>query len=240
MTAACGLASRPNISTPQMEITTLKVPGVDALRILAERRAQFAATGEYPFLIGSGEEIERLQETADFNTEQPAEIIRSALGIQVDDWFAACRERAEKHNDAELILGDWPRSIPQPLSLTLHTDILTGKVLPTVHLGLAKIEHFWQLPAVLKYGDWNDCPSPEVHCALHRSWQNRFGAEIAGVSGDVIECIVENPPTDRESATALAWEQYWYCGDIVDQGCGKILNLAATLLNSRNWYFWWD
>ncbi len=64
--------------------------------------------------------------------------------------------------------------------------------------------------------------------------------EIAGVSGDVIECIVENPPTDRESATALAWEQYWYCGDIVDQGCGKILNLAATLLNSRNWYFWWD
>ncbi len=95
-----------------MEITTLKVPGVDALRILAERRAQFAATGEYPFLIGSGEEIEQLQETADFNTEQPAEIIRSALRIQVDDWFAACRERAEKHNDAELILGDWPRSIP--------------------------------------------------------------------------------------------------------------------------------
>jgi hypothetical protein len=28
--------------------------------------------------------------------------------------------------------------------------------------------------------------------------------------------------------------------DIVDQGCESISNLAATLLNSPYWYFWWD
>jgi hypothetical protein len=39
---------------------------------------------------------------------------------------------------------------------------------------------------------------------------------------------------------ALAWEQYWYCLDIVDQGVGSVSALAATLLNSTYWYFWWD
>ncbi len=24
------------------------------------------------------------------------------------------------------------------------------------------------MPAVLRYGNWNSCPEPEVHCALHR------------------------------------------------------------------------
>ncbi|MBL8817724.1 MAG: DUF4253 domain-containing protein [Planctomyces sp.] len=29
-------------------------------------------------------------------------------------------------------------------------------------------------------------------------------------------------------------------GDIVEQGCESISNLAATLVNSGYWYFWWD
>ncbi|WP_408057982.1 DUF4253 domain-containing protein [Undibacterium flavidum] len=28
--------------------------------------------------------------------------------------------------------------------------------------------------------------------------------------------------------------------DIVDQGCETISKLAATLLNSEVWYFWWN
>jgi hypothetical protein len=69
---------------------------------------------------------------------------------------------------------------------------------------------------------------------------SRAGAEIAGVSGDVIECIVANPPRDKEQSMNLAWEQYLYCQDIVVQGRETISNLAATLLNSPYWYFWWD
>ncbi|WP_414650247.1 DUF4253 domain-containing protein, partial [Duganella sp.] len=34
--------------------------------------------------------------------------------------------------------------------------------------------------------------------------------------------------------------QYLYCADIVDQGTESIEALAATLLNARVWYFWWD
>jgi len=67
-----------------------------------------------------------------------------------------------------------------------------------------------------------------------------YGAQITGVSGEVIECIVSNPPRDQAAAIELAWQQYWYCDDIVEQGCESISNLAATLLNSPYWYFWWD
>jgi len=38
----------------------------------------------------------------------------------------------------------------------------------------------------------------------------------------------------------LAKEQYIFCNDIVDQGVGTVSALAATLLDSNYWYFWWD
>jgi hypothetical protein len=62
---------------------------------------------------------------------------------------------------------------------------------------------------------------------MHHYWQKEFGAEIVSVSGDVIECIVNNPPRDKETPIKLAWLQYWYCTDIVDQSCEIISNLAC-------------
>jgi hypothetical protein len=92
----------------------------------------------------------------------------------------------------------------------------------------------------LKYGAWNECPQPEVHCAFHREWESRWRAQITGMSGDVVECLVLKPPSKKDEAVRLAWEQYWYCPDIVEQGCGSVAELAATLLNSAYWFFWWD
>jgi hypothetical protein len=88
-------------------------------------------------------------------------------------------------------LGEWPGEVADKGSIGLHKDVLSGKTKPEVYLGLAKIERPWHLPAVLKYGAWNECPEPEIHGAFHRQWQERHGAEITGMSGDVVECAVE-------------------------------------------------
>jgi hypothetical protein len=223
-----------------MTFTTIKIPGTDAIRILSEHRARYPDTGYYPFLIGDDEELAQVSEAAEHNDEDPATIIRASLGIKIADWIAGRRKEAQEYEFSDEILGDWPDEIPETGSIGLHKDVLTGEIKPEVYLGLAKIEKPWHLPAMLKYGAWNDCPEPEVHCAFHREWQERFGAEITGMSGDVLECAVKNPPTDQKAATLLAWEQFWYCTDIVEQGCGSVSNLAATLLNSPYWYFWWD
>ncbi|HSG35259.1 MAG TPA: DUF4253 domain-containing protein, partial [Sphingomonadaceae bacterium] len=101
-------------------------------------------------------------------------------------------------------------------------------------------EHGWEVPAYLRWGGWNACPPPEVHVAALRSWNERYGAELVGISGDALNLRVSSRPQTKEEATELAFEQFYYCADIVDQGVGTIANLAATLEAQDWWFFWWD
>ena len=224
-----------------MTFTSIKISGAEAISVLEARRASFQTTGEYPFLIGDREELERLEEAAEINDQSFEEIIRGALDVDLENWIVNRRTEAEEFGfSLEDTLGTWPGEILDKGEVSLHRDVLSRKIKPEVFLGSALIKEPWHLPAVLGYGAWNDCPETEVHCAFFRNWQTEFGAQIVGVSGDVIECVVTNPPRDPSSAIELAWQQYWYCSDIVEQGCGSVSNLAATLLNSPYWYFWWD
>ncbi|MDG3006363.1 DUF4253 domain-containing protein [Paludisphaera mucosa] len=225
-----------------MEFTTFKVAGVDALRRLEEYRAKYPTSRVYPFLIGGAEELEYLEEAAESDGRDPAAIIRASLDVDPAAWIAGRKGQVEDDGvalDDELI-GEWPEGEIEKSGIGLHIDLMTGKIKPEVYLGLVTIDEPWQLPAVLNYGGWNDCPFPEVHAAFHRAWFRRYGAEIVGASHDVVECLVARPPQTQDAAMDLAWEQYWYCSDIVDQGCGTIANLAATLLDAPVWYFWWD
>ncbi len=224
-----------------MQFATLKVAGADAIRLLNDHRARYQASGQYPFLIGDADDLRRLYEAAQFNRQDPAEIVRASLAITIADWIGTRRKEEEEYEfPFDEIMGEWPGEVLDKGSIGLHKELTSGEFKPEVYLGLAKIETPWHLPAVLKYGAWNACPAPEVHCAFHREWQQRFGSEIMGMSGDVVECLVKNPPSEREVATILAWEQYWYCADIVEQGCGSVSKLAATVMKSPHWYFWWD
>jgi Domain of unknown function (DUF4253) len=224
-----------------LDLTTIKIKGTDAIRLLDEHRANYRATGQYPFLIGDANELGRVEESIEVNDEDPDTIIKISFGINTAEWIAQRKEQAiEDGLDPDSRLGMWPGEILDKGSIGLHKDVVTAKIKPEVHLGLVKIAEPWQLPAALKWGGWNDCPNPEIHCAFHRDWQERFGAEITGMSGDVVECAVKYPPNDQKTATILAWQQYWYCSDIIEQGVDSISNLAATLIHSPYWYFWWD
>ena len=87
----------------------------------------------------------------------------------------------------------------------------------------------------------NECPAPEEHVAVHRYWFETYGAEIVLLSDDIVEMRVARPPTTRQAAEALAYEQFVYSGgDLVFQGTQTLLALASTLLAGRYWYFWWD
>lgn len=224
-----------------MSFSTIEIPGEEAVARLMELRAEFPSTGHYPFLIGDAEEFSRLDETARFDSRSPAEIIEASMQVDMDSWMKHRRLEAE---EAELsmaeILGEWPGTITEKGSICLHLDLLSGKPKPSILLGTVATDQPWKLPAYLKYGNWNECPPPEIQCAFHRRWQALYGSQITGMSSDIVECIVLNPPLEPETAIELAWEQFWYCGDIVSQGTATIQNLAATLLESPYWYFWWD
>ena len=100
--------------------------------------------GVYPFLIGEFDDVERLSEASEFNTQDVASIIRASLDIDTAEWIEARRADAEEYEfSADEVLGEWPGEVP-----------------------------------------------------VKR--------------------------------------------DIVEQGCGSVSYLAATLINSPYWYFWWD
>jgi len=220
---------------------TLTVSGAQALSELTRLRAEFPSTGAYPFLVGGDDDLERIQEAAEFNEESPEAILADAARVDLAQWTQERRaEAAEDELDEDELAGVWPGENMTKGSTMLHADLLSGKPKAQANIGLVRLNNPWELPAHLKWGGWNECPCPEVHCAFHAMWAKEYGAQITGMSGDVIECLVAKPPRTQEQALRLAWQQYWDCTDIVDQGTESVAALAATLLNSPYWYFWWD
>jgi Domain of unknown function (DUF4253) len=73
-----------------------------------------------------------------------------------------------------------------------------------------------------------------------RKWQRDYGAELVGMSGDVLNIRVKKRPDNKTQAMVLATEMYHYAPDIVLQGTETISALAASLMESDYWYFWWD
>lgn len=222
-------------------MNTLKVAGVDALAKLHALRAEFPRTGLYPFLIGDQNSKDTFDEMMEANEDEPDDIIQESFGFDLGNWIKQRPDElfGDDFNRDDLI-EDWPSTKTDSGSICMHNDIVTGKTHDTVYIGTIPLEQPWQLPAVLRYGGWNDCPLAHVHCALFRHWQEKYGAEIVSMGGDVVEAIVSKSPATREQALELAWEQYWYCYDIVDQGIGSVTKLAASLMGSKYWYFWWD
>lgn len=80
-----------------------------------------------------------------------------------------------------------------------------------------------------------------MHVAVQRAWYEDFGAEVVCVSGSTVEMRVLQPPSDREAASKLAYDQFVYTGgDLVDQAFGTLNNLTSVLIDAPVWYFWWD
>lgn len=226
------------------------VPGTQALaeweKLKSEGRGR-------PVIIGGDNDLERIADQ--FTMADPIVSGVSIPGLQVrspKDILAAATKLtfptdlqkwsgAYKADDLRAPKGDWPVKVgAEPPGPSVATDIVSGKFHDRVHILLIPAREGWQVPAYLRWGDWNACPPPEYHVAALRSWHKEFSAELVGMNGDTINLRAANRPTTREHALKLAQEQYRYCPDIIDQGVGTISNLAAALMSSEWWYLWWD
>jgi hypothetical protein len=217
-----------------------EVSGAEALAWWRQLRGLVDATGYWPVVLGSPDNAEMVSEMHAFDDFGPADLEPgAAAAFDLARWrsqrAAAYAEWGDEPHGPWLELG-----IEPSIDFTVDTDILSGQLLPTVVIGLVPTTSSWQVPLILKYGGWNECPPPMVHAAILRDWERRFGAELVALTGDVVELAVARPPTDREPALELAREQYLYCGDIVWQGTNDLETLAAGLKGGSVWFFWWD
>ncbi len=213
-----------------MDFETIECPGRQALTELRRLREEYPSSGLYPFLIGP-EANYRLLEESDDDDRTLEEIGAASEKIDIPEWLA-------KYDNPEKMVGEWPMGT-RPDDISLHRDY-EGRFREVVIIGLAEIEESWMLPAVTRFGSFNSCQDASFHCAMMRHWAPTYRMEIIGLSHDTIECRVNAPPLTRASALQLAWEQCHYCPDIVAQGTETVAALAASLLSSHYWYFWWD
>lgn len=179
-----------------------------------------------------------------FSAERPVEaILAAAEKIRFpEDLFAMRKAEADRYSVEvqEGTLGEWPADVGAGPELTVAIDILSGKPFDKVYVALIPTDDWTTIPAYLRWGAWNENPGPEWHVAALRSWRDRYGVELVGVSSDVLNLTVARKPQSRDEAIALAREQYAYCSDIVEQGVGTISHLAKSLMVFDWWFFWWD
>ena len=117
-------------------------------------------------------------------------------------------------------------------------DFNGKKTIPVV-LAEIPLKNPWEVFAWLPFGGWNECPANEEHMAVAKYWFETYGAFPALMTHDVLEYSLP-APVSPERAMEVAWEQFTYCSDIVEQGVGTIGRLADGLMKSSCWYFWWD
>lgn len=210
------------------------VPASNALKVWAAIKAEGKGR---PVIVGGLDVLERLEDTYSISEEAPEAISAAAEKLAIpSDLFRWAAGEA----DAEPEVGDWPQKKFMMAGGVLELTPLNGKPLKDVSIltipGSDDAEAF----ARLRWGDWNACPPPEMHMALLRSWRQRFGAELVGLSGDTLTLRVKHRPKTRSEALNLAREAYAYCPDSVDQGLGNLSNLAAAMMADEWWGFWWD
>lgn len=211
------------------------VPGNQAVSVYRRMRNKKSVT---PVIMGGPDDIVLLMENLELSGDSSEQILDKSAGITLPDWFDKRAAQVEEHYEAPD--GEWPTNGAPNQKLSVHLDVLSKKPKEQVVIGEIPFAESWKVPAYLKLGGWNECPLPEEHVAILKRWHEQYGAEIACVTGDIIECTVARPPANQQEAMTLAREQYVYCPDIVDQGVETIENLGATLLNANVWYFWWD
>lgn len=226
------------------------VPGE---RALAEWESLRGAGRGWPVIVGGDEGLERIADQFSMadpvvsgvaipgvTLRSPAEILAAAAKLSfpkdLRNWPGAYQAE-----ELSAPVGRWPSQvatgIPGPI---VAMDLLSGRFHDRVHILLIPTKYGWEVPAYLRWGDWNACPPPEYHVAALRGWHSRYAVDLVGINGDTMNLRAARRPKSRDAAMALAREQYGYCPDIVDQGTDTIAALAATLMASEWWSLWWD
>ena len=220
---------------PSIELIT--VAGVDAVAHWKQLREQYDSTGKYPVLLGSRRDYDAWCKRR-VDSSSNAEILAEARTVAFPDWFLERRNAELDPSPADRDM--WPSEPPEPIDIAAHLEPESGLPRAEALVGLVPCASPPELFGQLPWGGWSDCPWPAEHAAVMRYWLDKYGAEVVSITQDTIECHVARPPRDRDAAIRLAKEQMAYCESITEGGTLCAATIAAGLLTSHTWYFWWS
>jgi hypothetical protein len=220
---------------PRVETT-----GAEALATWERLKAEGKS---WPIVVGDDEDLLHIADAFSMDPDRSTATILAATAKLTYPKALNNFAKEEWGDDLSSVeVGAWPKNGAAArgfVELTAAED-LDGKPKPKVHILLLPTNDSAEAFAYLRWGGWNACPPPELHVLAARDWARRYGAEVVGICGDVVNMRVRKRPSSRKEALALAREHLAYCPDIVFQGSSDLAPLAAALMDSDWWFFWWD
>lgn len=204
-----------------------------------QARVRGEKEGFLPMLVAADELLLECLEDAD---QARAELLAAPLesGEEfLQKWLKEMKEELEEDEPDywEQLIGEVAggEGIDRFLSIWDYS----GKQTIPIVLAEIPVKNPWEVFAYLPFGGWNECPANEEHMAVAKYWFEKYGAVPALMTHDVLEYSLP-ASISQEKAMEVAWEQFTYCSDIVEQGVGTVGALADGLAQSKFWYFWWD
>ncbi|HEX8699472.1 MAG TPA: DUF4253 domain-containing protein [Myxococcaceae bacterium] len=154
------------------------------------------------------------------------------LGAEFDE--AEMEEMAEMAEMAEALADHLPPEEPTVEQAGPRFGALVrGEPGPDAHLVLYRGGPELA-PIFYRFGGWNDSPKPAEQASVLRSWQERFGTDVAFVGADVLELVTDTPPATEDQVEAAAIEVGLFCSEASSHRAN------LTLVRSNCWFFWWD
>jgi hypothetical protein len=112
------------------------------------------------------------------------------------------------------------------------------------HIGLVLAERPADVPAAVgwvAFSDLMDHPNGVWIGSVLRSFESRFGARLVKIGpGAEIRLLVERPPHTRQAARRIAAEHKAFADEHLGLGQMDVEQLAAALVDTPGWTFWWD
>lgn len=178
--------------------------------------------------------------------DRPHKVLAAAEGLEASDqaaqWYDGRKTLESREPDCSWLMGDWPMGIPSRDTPYLH--------------GISRRDENSRVPLLFLPGtDMIDAlsrllyhqPPTELIIAYVRQWQRRYGVDLISLTRNSMEFRAERQPCTRDDATRLARECMLLCPDLLSQmndalgfECDSIPKLAAHLMCSKYWLFWWD
>lgn len=199
--------------------------------------AAHGVTGMWPVILGPDPDLEEIWDSG----EDPDDAVAAGLAMDGAARLAEIRvEMTTEHAQWSDSVEAWP---PRGDATDMDVSDENGFYLARKDgwIGLIAASHGYLVPGLLTWtGAANHGLEGSDHVAILKYWHDRHGAELVSLGWDVLELSVPRPPSDPQTAMAVAEEQWWYCPDIVDQGVETLDALAAVQVPAHHWYFWWD
>ena len=226
----------PETGQPVAWVTEDPVP--EPGRIWAALRDLHAHTGLVPVLLDQEDNL------ADFfftGGTDPREIDGlSAVEVLADFWG--------KDEDDDPV-GPPPAKesdLAPAQDITLPGATLTAALgwFQAAHIGLVPASRPADVPATVgwvAFSDLMDHPNGVWIGSVLRSFEKRFGARLVKIGpGAEIRLLVERPPHTRQAALSIAAEHKAFADEFPGLGTTDVRQLAAGLVDTPGWTFWWD